>query len=301
MSRILISGIGGFTGRHLAARFRVDGWDVHGMGSAAEAAVDPRIHALDLCDAAAVQACVAAVQPDFVLHLAGVAFVAHGRAEDFYHVHVLGTRNLLAALAEHAPSVRNVLLASSANVYGDAAAGLLREDVCPQPRNDYAVSKLAMEHMARLWSDRLPLVMARPFNYTGPGQHLDFVIPKLVDHFRRRAAYIELGNLDVEREFNDVRFVDAAYRMLLEHAEPGVTCNVCTGRLYSLRGILAELETLTGHPMEIRVNPRFVRAREIPSLGGDPTRLHQLATAAGVALPDYPLRTTLADWLETAG
>ncbi|MCK7491693.1 MAG: GDP-mannose 4,6-dehydratase [Comamonadaceae bacterium] len=97
-------------------------------------------------------------------------------------------RNLLQAIAEAAPGVRKVLLASSANVYGNTDADPIGEDVPPAPVNHYACSKLAMEFIARTWFDRLPIVITRPFNYTGPGQTEAFLIPKLVAHRAGPAA-----------------------------------------------------------------------------------------------------------------
>src|SRR5690606_29793103 len=133
---------------------------------------------------------------------------------------------------------RSVLLASSANVYGNTECSPIAETQPPAPVNHYAMSKLAMEHMARTYADRLPLFFTRPFNYTGPGQDASFVIPKLVTHFARRAPAVELGNLDVEREFNDVRFVCEAYLSLLQKAVPGEVYNICTGAPLTLRAVI---------------------------------------------------------------
>ena len=99
-----------------------------------------------------------------------VAFVAHGNAEDFYRVNVLGTLNLLQALAKLDRAPERVIIASSANVYGTPDVGMLDESLCPAPVNHYACSKLAMEHMVRPWFSRFPILITRPFNYTGPGQ-----------------------------------------------------------------------------------------------------------------------------------
>ena len=130
---------------------------------------------------------------------------------------------------------------------------------------------------ARLWQERLPIVLVRPFNYTGRGQSVDFLIPKLVAHFRRRAPRIRLGNLDVERDFSDVRAVANAYRRLLEaEAAVGQVVNLCSGRTERLRDLIAQLETLSGHRLAIDVDPALVRAHEVRRLGGDPARLRQL-------------------------
>lgn len=261
--KVLITGLNGFTGRYLHAELAAHGHDVVGLQS-------------DLTDATGLAEEMQRVQPDWVAHLAGIAFVGHGEANDFYRVNLMGTRNLLAALAGCGRRPACVLLASSANVYGNSTAGVLREDAPPNPGNDYAVSKLAMEHMARLWLDRLPIVIARPFNYTGVGQSESFLLPKIVAHFKRRAEMIELGNLDVWRDFSDVRAVVQAYRRLLEISPAGETVNVCSGRTYSLREVLTLCERLTGHVMAVRVNPAFVRANEVRSLCGDPSHLRAL-------------------------
>lgn len=261
--KVLITGLNGFTGRYLHAELAAHGHDVVGLQS-------------DLTDATGLAEEMQRVQPDWVAHLAGIAFVGHGEANDFYRVNLMGTRNLLAALAGCGRRPACVLLASSANVYGNSTAGVLREDAPPNPANDYAVSKLAMEHMARLWLDRLPIVIARPFNYTGVGQSESFLLPKIVAHFKRRAEMIELGNLDVWRDFSDVRAVVQAYRRLLEISPAGETVNVCSGRTYSLREVLTLCERLTGHVMAVRVNPAFVRANEVRSLCGDPSHLRAL-------------------------
>ena len=259
--RTLVTGLGGFTGRYLQFELEAHGHTVVGLNS-------------DLTDPDAVAAEIAQVQPEAVVHLAGIAFVGHGNANAFYEVNLIGTRNLLEALAQHAPDVRSILLASSANVYGNRSEGVLSEDATPAPTNDYAVSKLAMEQMARLWVDRLPLFIVRPFNYTGVGQDEKFLIPKIVAHFREKRPVIELGNLDVWREFGDVRSVADTYRKLLEHCPVGETLNICTGQTYSLREVVALCEKITGHSLEIRVNPKFVRANEVRVLTGDNCRLN---------------------------
>lgn len=273
--RALVTGLCGFTGRYVAAELEAHGWEVWGLGS--EGQTDwPRYRKADLTDAAAVHAAVSEICPNAVVHLAAIAFVGHGDAEAFYRVNVVGTRNLLAALAEGSDRPECVLLVSSANVYGNSTEGVLDEKSAPNPANDYAVSKLAMEYMARLWFDKLPIVITRPFNYTGVGQAQNFLLPKIVDHFRRKAEVIELGNLDVWRDFSDVRAVADAYRRLLEAKAAGQVVNVCSGRTHSLREVLEMVAQITGHELRVEVNPAFVRANEVRSLCGSATRLRSI-------------------------
>ena len=289
LQRVLVTGLLGFTGRYLQAELEAHGFDVWGLG-AQPAPGHPRYVQADLGDAASVQRAVAQAQPQAVVHLAAIAFVGHGDADAFYRTNLIGTRHLLSALADLPQPPRSVLLASSANIYGNATAGVLDETAPPQPANDYAVSKLAMEHMARLWQGRLPITIARPFNYTGAGQSSDFLLPKIIDHHQRRAPTLELGNLDIWRDFSDVRAVAQAYRRLLQHNTAGHTVNICSGQTHSLREVLAMAEHLSGHRLQVQVNPAFVRANEVKNLSGNPARLRALIG------PDWhspPLQDTL--------
>ena len=258
--RLLVTGADGFTGRHFVAAARAAGHEVFAL------------HA-NLNDKDALKLEVAKMAPEAVVHLAAISFVGHADASAFYNVNVIGTLNLLDALAALPQPPRSVLLASSANVYGNCEQSPITEAQPPAPVNHYATSKLAMEHMARTYADRLPLFFVRPFNYTGPGQGPSFVIPKLIAHFARRADALELGNLDVEREFNDVRFVCAAYLQLLTKAKPGEVYNICTGKPVTLKAVLSLLSQITGHQLQVKVNPAFVRANEIHRLCGSPAKL----------------------------
>ncbi|MDR7050250.1 nucleoside-diphosphate-sugar epimerase [Duganella sp. 3397] len=295
--RALITGSAGFTGRYVAQELRAAGYQVHGIVAPGSPVGEGEFSA-DLNDRAGLAAVVQQVRPDVVVHLAAIAFVAHGDAEQMYRVNVAGTRNLLEALAGLAQPPSAVLLASSANIYGNTDVGVIDEDVSAAPANDYAVSKLAMEYMARLWSDRLPLIIARPFNYTGVGQHENFLLPKIVAHFRRREPRIELGNLHVWRDFSDVRMVARSYRQLLAApvaATAGRAFNICSGNAYSLGEVLDLMADIAGYRIDVHVNPAFVRANEVIRLVGDNRRL------AGVIGPidPVPLADTLR-WMTEA-
>lgn len=285
--RVLVTGLDGFTGRHVAAELERGGYEVHGLLSSGIASAANLEH-VDLLDADAIRAAVKRIRPWAVIHLAAIAFVAHDDIDAIYHTNVIGTRHLLAALADLSVLPSIVVLASSANVYGNAE-GSLDERTPLSPANDYAVSKVAMEYMARTWSARLPLVFTRPFNYTGVGQDERFLIPKIVGHFRRGERQIELGNLDVWREFMDVRNVAWVYRRLLETRSDADTFNICSGASHSLREVLAMMARIAGYDIEIRVNPAFVRDNEVLRLEGDPTLLR---SRVGV-LPQHNLMDTL--------
>jgi nucleoside-diphosphate-sugar epimerase len=262
MLKVLVTGADGFTGAHFVKQAREAGYDVFAFDG-------------DLTNPHAVQAQVDAAAPDVVVHLAGISFVGHDKPSAFYDVNVIGTLNLLDALLKLPHRPKRILLASSANVYGNCEQSPISEIQAPAPLNHYAMSKLAMEHLAMTYADRLPLFFVRPFNYTGPGQVESFVIPKIVSHFKRQATTIELGNLTVEREYNDVRMVTDAYLKLLDKAAAGEIYNICSGKTYTLHQVIDALVELTGHQMNVVVNPAFVRANELHRLCGDVSKLHK--------------------------
>lgn len=283
--RALITGLAGFTGHYMAAELAAAGYRVFGTAMPADGVASPDVVAVDLLDRAAVAAMVEQIRPDVVVHLAGIAFVAHANVDLIYRVNVVGTRHLLEALAACPHRPEAVLLASSANIYGNAAVPVIDETVTPAPANDYAVSKLAMEYMARLWMDRLPIILARPFNYTGVGQTENFLLPKIVSHFRRGAREIELGNLDIARDFSDVRSLVRSYRGLLGAtpaagwADPAF--NICSGRSTSLRSVISMMEEIADYKIDVRVNPAFVRSNDVLTLTGTRAKLDNAIGAVG--------------------
>ena len=276
--RVLITGFKGFTGQYMSTVLTSAGYEVFGLGNSGS--TQGNYFVANLLDQSELNSVIKHIKPDYVVHLAAIAFVGHGTPNDFYNVNLIGTRNLLETLAFSGAPIKKILVASSANVYGNQASGLLDESTPFSPANDYAISKIAMEYVCNLWSKKLPIVIARPFNYTGVGQQDNFLIPKIVKHFRERAEVIELGNINVERDFNDVRSVVGAYLGLLEDGEVGKVYNVACGRPLSLMSIIESCQEITGHRVEVTVNPAFVRANEVKVLAGENKKLRSL-------LPDW--------------
>lgn len=297
--KALITGASGFTGRYLASRLAEAGYEVHGTvhGDPGEQVSGiARLHPVDIANAGAIAEVVGEVEPNKVVHLAAIAFVAHSNVDEMYRTNIVGTRNLLDALANARQKPSAVLLASSANVYGNATEGMLDESVPPSPANDYAVTKVAGEYVASLYGKRLPLIVARPFNYTGVGQSADFLVPKIVAHARQRGDELELGNLDVSRDFSDVRGVVDAYARLIETPDAiGQTFNVCSGRALALRDVVRLVQEISGHEMKVRVNPAFVRADEVRTLWGSPERIEAAIGPLGMPPFDDTLRWMLQD------
>ncbi|WBO22435.1 NAD-dependent epimerase/dehydratase family protein [Sphingomonas abietis] len=282
LMRVALTGATGFTGRSVSAALEAAG-------------ATPVVLRVDLRDQSAVERAVDALDFDRVIHLAGHAFVNAADWQSFYAVNQLGTLNLLEAVARKAPGAR-CILASSAQVYGPKAEGLIAEGAPTNPTNHYAISKRAMEQGADLWRDRLDIVVTRPFNYTGVGQDTQYLIPKIVDHFRRRADVIELGNTWVRRDFGDVRSVaDACVRLALAADVPPVV-NVATGAVSSIGDILEQLTAISGHHIKVKVNQALVRKGDVEVLGGDATLLRD-------TLPDWRPRaiSDILRWMYEAG
>jgi nucleoside-diphosphate-sugar epimerase len=258
--RLLLTGADGFTGVHLTQAASKAGFEVFPLRS-------------DLSDIGAIAEEVALIAPTHVIHLAGISAVTHADQQEFYKVNLFGTLNLLDALLKAKGPILKIILASSANVYGNTDSSPIDEDLSPLPVNQYAMSKLAMEYMARSYLDNLSIVFTRPFNYTGVGHDTRFVVPKIIEHFKNNAPIIELGNMTVQREYNDVRNVCDIYLALLEQGQAGEVYNICSGRASSLNQVMTQLQQITGKTMEVRVNPSFVRQNEIEILAGNPEKL----------------------------
>jgi nucleoside-diphosphate-sugar epimerase len=266
MPTVLITGATGFTGQYLLPELKLHGYEI----------LDGIDTEFDITDPASCRAAIEKLRPDYVVHLAAISFVGHADVEAFYRVNVLGTMNLLQACADVAHTLKKILIASSANIYGNASEGALEETMCPMPVNHYATSKVAMEYMVRTWFDKLPIIVVRPFNYTGVGQGEQFLVPKIVAHFRRREREIELGNLEVERDFSDVRTVVSAYRELLVSSAAGEIVNLCSGQPHSLKSIIRSLEQYAGYEINVRVNPQFLRVNDVKVLIGSVQKLQSL-------------------------
>lgn len=272
--RVLVTGAGGFTGCHLVNVLRQNGSKVLELKSSSAKGNDQV--SVDLLDKSKLFKVVSDFQPDVVFHLAAISFVGHSNPLDFYNVNVIGTENLLESLVNINNPLLKVLVASSANVYGQQNVDVISESNVCEPVNHYAISKLAMESITALYYSKLSIIITRPFNYTGLGQDGNFIIPKLVSHFARRASSIEMGNVDVERDFSSVQLITEAYIKLVTSSYKSGIVNVCSGRSVAIRELIDFLNNLAGYKMEIKVNPKFVRKNDIQRITGDNTKLKSI-------------------------
>lgn len=277
--KLAITGSSGFAGSHLTKYATINNISIHHICS-------------DLLNKKTLISELAKISPTHILHLAAKSFVGDLDISSIYETNVVGTTNLLEA-ALQIKGLKKVLLTSSANVYGKNSSGYTSEIVDPFPANHYALSKLAMEHVGGFYKDKIPIVISRPFNFTGPNQSVKFLIPKLVKAFCMHEKSISLGNVDVKREYNDVDFFSSVSMQILRVADPGCILNICTGKVFALEDVIKILEDYFGYQLIIETDPNLVRLNEIPIIGGDPTALKAAIETADYQLPNIEFEQTL--------
>jgi len=268
--RVLITGINGFTGVYLEKLLR--SYDFQVFGTTIDEPLKDTHLKCDITNIDDVQEVLNEIRPDYIIHLAAISFVASDPMKT-YKVNVFGTLNILDSLVKLKLGPKKIILASSAAVYGNQQ-GSLSESNFPIPINHYGNSKLVMENMAKNYFEKLNILIVRPFNYTGVGQENHFLIPKIISHYASRKKTIELGNIEVFREYNDINDIARAYYKLLIEDFHSQTLNLCSGRSYSISQILDILNKKANYNIKVTVNPKFVRKNEISDLKGDPSKLY---------------------------
>jgi GDP-4-dehydro-6-deoxy-D-mannose reductase len=239
--------------------------------------------AVDVRDAKKVERAVAEICPEAVIHLAAQSFVPQSFDDplETLQINFLGTFNLLQALKHHGFRGR-FLFVSSADVYGAVSPELLpiSEDTPLKPRSPYGVSKVASEALCVQWAqtEELSVIVARPFNHIGAGQSDRFVVASLAKQIasakrRHEKPVFHVGDLDVTRDFTDVRDVVRAYLLLLAGGENGAVYNICSGVERSIRSVLEELLRLAGIEAEVRQDDKRIRASEQKRLVGSADKI----------------------------
>lgn len=273
-NKVLITGINGFTGQYLTKYLEERQYSVYGISNQIDQD-DSSIFQCDITNIEEIKAIIIKVQPNYIIHLAAISFVQHSDIEEIYKVNVIGTQNLLESCIG-IESIKKIILASSATVYGNQSQSILDEKLCPNPNNHYGISKLAMELIAKTYFKKLPILITRPFNYTAPGHGEMFVIPKIAKAFNAKAKELELGNLDVYREYNSIDYVCEVYFKLMKSETSSEIVNIASGKTHSLNDIITQFEKESNHRITIKINPLFIRKEETFRLSGDTQKLSTL-------------------------
>jgi GDP-4-dehydro-6-deoxy-D-mannose reductase len=302
-ARVLITGVGGFTGRWLVAHLR-SGPRVHlaGLGRSADTRWDLDSYAAcDLRNLGQVVATVARVRPEFVFHLAGCN--AFAPAEEIESVNVRGFDNLVAAIeaAKLSRPVRMLTIGSAAELGRQGAAKLPVNEAAPcHPESAYGRSKWSVTERALAGGNSagIEIVVARTFNLAGPGLDRRLALGNFAAQIaaieRGRSGEICCGRLDTRRDYVDVRDAVAAYAAVIERGRSGEVYNVCSGRSHALGDILAAMLKIAGATPTIRADQSPPRPGDLPDVYGSYLKL----AAATLWQPTIPLEQSLAEMLE---
>lgn len=303
--RILVTGASGFVGSALLQLLARDHGEceVFAFGHG-----NRQMNPIDLVDRSAVEAAIRKTRPTALVHLAAVAAPADARnaPRHAWDVNVTGTMNLAESVMRHAPEARFVYVGSS-EAYGasfqSAAGRPVTENEPLRPTTVYGATKAAADLMiGQMAYDGLRAVRCRPFNHTGPGQSDAYVVPAFARQVAEIMAgkndpVIHVGNLDVERDFLDVRDVVRAYARLATvdlDAEPDRVYNIASGQPRKIRDILDMLIARSGLDIEVRTDPERLRLNDTPFVCGDASRARDRLNWR----PVVPFEQTIADVLD---
>jgi GDP-4-dehydro-6-deoxy-D-mannose reductase len=301
--RILITGISGFVGNHLAHHLLEESAEaeVHGTALDAQTIPDTIYHPMNLKDEGDTAELIADVRPDQIYHLAATAVVhrSFDAPWETNNIRIQLNVTLGCIAAGIAP---RMLIVSSGEVYGvdQPVDHPTAEDAPMRPANPYGVSKVTQDMLGLQYflSHQLPIMRARPFNHIGPGQNLGFVTADFASQIAKIEAGLQepimrVGEISTERDFTDVRDIVRAYRLIVQRGTPGEVYNVAAGRTYSIRHILNTMLSYSSAKIQVQTNSAGLHSSGVRRSWGDPTRLRQ---ATGW-LPRIPIEETLRDVL----
>lgn len=292
--KIVITGINGFAGKILRDNLIKHGAEVYGIDL--QGGLE-NVFSADIADLESINNIFKKIAPDFIFHLAAVSRVDSKTPLNIFKINVDGTLNVLIAAAAQDKMPR-FLYVSSSQVYGNADISLqpIRENFPVSPVNLYGASKAAAENIVRAFRMEfgLPSVIVRPFNHTGRGQQDHFIIPKLVSAFKGRKKEISIGDINVRRDYLDVRDVVDAYVIIMDNFTDGETFNISSGRSILISDIIQKLKALTGHEPALIPEKGLLRKNEISYSEGDSSRIRRMLNWK----PRYSLEDTLSWMLE---
>lgn len=304
----LITGANGFLGRHLAKMLETDNNPVYGISrripqDLVEEHPDIRYEQCNLVDHAAVFEILKKIKPDFIYHLAAESSVASSWKSpiNIMNNNVLSQINIFEAIRELGLSSR-IVVAGSSEEYGLVRKSDLpvNEKCCFNPLSTYAVSKVAQDMLAYQYhkSYNMDIVRVRSFNLTGPSSSPVYALSS----FAKQIADIEkslakntimVGNLNVKRDYTDVRDAVKAYHQVALKAKPGAVYNLCSGKAHDLRDLLDYLVSLSNMNIRIEVDKSRFRPSDLPVMLGDNTKIR---TEIGW-MPEIDIHDTLIDLL----
>ncbi len=310
--RVLITGIAGFGGSYLAELMLEKGYRVFGLLAPGEKydninhiKNDLALDRFDITRAEKVSAYTKKVKPKYLFHLAAMASVGQSFSKErlTYDINFTGSLNVFEASTSQISRIRRLIVISSADCFGvfSPKNKLLKEDQPLAPISPYGISKAAMEYLAGYYHRqyRLPVVIARSFNHTGPRQSDTFVVPSFCKQIAtiekgRRKPIITVGNLDVKRDLSDVRDIVRGYYNMAVRGKPGEVYHLSSGKSVAIKTVLDRLLGMSPATIKVTRDKSRFRKADIPILCGDNSRAEKELGW----VPKYKLSETLKDTLD---
>jgi len=295
--KALITGSTGFVGPYLKKELESHGYEVFGLDRSNKNNVSG-VFCGDITDTNFVKETIKEIKPDEVYHLAGFSSVkkSFDEPELAMKVNVDGTKNILLAVREFCPKTK-VLIISSSDVYGNPKKNPVNEEEEVKETSPYSESRIAQEKLVEDFKD-LNVVISRSFNHTGPGQPEIFVLPDFVKQVVEiekglKAPVIYTGDLNVVRDFSDVRDVVRAYYLLLQKGAKGEVYNVGSGNGYKIKTLLDKALSFSKKSIDIKQDQNKTRSVEILNIVADISKLQKTTGWT----PNYSIDKTISDLL----
>jgi GDP-4-dehydro-6-deoxy-D-mannose reductase len=308
--KILITGIGGFAGSHLADYIaQTHTAELYGIIRDIEKTENLKslipsvsLFQCDITEFQSVFKVIKEIKPDIIFHAAGQAFVPSSFefTADTFKVNVIGTINIFEAVKACEINPR-IVVVTSGEVYGETFGlpALHSEQSVPRPVNPYAASKTSVDYIAQTYKnyEGLNIVIARPFNHTGPRQKPNFVCSSLARQIttlvkNNSPLVLKVGNIKARRDFTDVRDIVRGYWMLSQiDNRTNFIFNLCSGSIYSIEEIIGMYEAIVGKQFELFVDSKRLRGYDIQLLAGN----HSAITNSVGWKPQITFQQTLTD------
>lgn len=311
MMKVLITGIAGFLGSHLAEYLLTkDDIEIYGVTKPGSNAENVRqikdkliVYECDIRDADAVENVLKEVGPEKIFHLAAESYVFSSwqRPDRTLTTNILGQLNILESIRKLKINPL-LLIAGSSEEYG-----LVSQDELPvketnllRPLSPYAVSKVGQDLLGYQYhrSYGLNIIRTRAFNQTGPRRKEVFVCSNFAKQIamierKKQPPIIYVGNLKARRDFSDVRDIARAYWLALEKCRPGEVYNICSGKAREIKEILDILLSFSRCKIQVKQDPQKLRVSDIPVMQGDSSRFRETTGWQ----PEIPFEKTLEDLL----
>ena len=303
MRKALIFGAAGFVGGYLYKELDAHGYKVYGSDILDAPENGMEYIRADLLDARRVAEVISDVRPEAIINLAAISSVGQSwkLPQTTMQVNIVGALNILEGARAIHPMPK-VLFIGSSEEYAVSSEPISEESPL-DANNPYGISKMAQERLAQLYREHygMKIYCARPFNHTGVGQRDSFVIPSWCKQAAAisksgRPGVMRVGNLNVRRDFSDVRDVVRAYRMILERGNCGVIYNIGTGNSVLLKDLLDYIVSLAKQPIAVEIDTSLIRPVDAPYICCD----HSLITQELGWKPEHELFDTVREMVKAS-